>query len=624
MSKVFKPKILIGEKGLIFLVFSISVILHSVYALGMEMISIDPNEFGVAVWVALFNGKDWAGVMSDIPYYYGFVGALLYVPIMWLIPEPFIQYKAMLLLNGIVVSFVPVIAYLLSVRLGVKFGWQRILVAIVCGLYSTIFAHTKFIWNEISCIIFPWLLIFLLVRTCDTKGGTKKHIMSAVTALTAVLAYFAHPRLAVVILSAMIVILFSNFFLKMKLVSGFCFYSTFLIGFFALKMLDTYLIAVMWNGSQALENTLAHFGGQVSGLFAPGGVELFFTTLLGHLYYFSTSTWGLGILSACLAVLVVFRYFQGAAIKKAVFQTGDTDSRRRVVANSGFNNYLLLFSLYALFANIFAGLLSALWKYNDTGYGQYQDTLIFGRYMDSVIPLLIMFVICYAFLYELNLSKLLAATVVSGGIYGLFFIFTASTVASSSAANVLPMLGIYPVRIGEKIGEPVTLDGLFLTVSCVLCFIAVFIVVVCCAQKYRLIILSCIMIAVMLYSSIYTATVYLPYSQIQARIVTAPIYEINRHLYNSSAAPPIYGYKLPARTSTLLQFLNQDTKVYAVNNQTQIPEHCFLIVPTEFLEIFLEEVPGVLKFAQTDDYSVYLRGTRAQAYVRSQAGLEES
>ncbi|MDR1755318.1 MAG: hypothetical protein LBR74_10570 [Eubacterium sp.] len=609
-----------NKKCLVFLVFGISVILHTAYAFQMEMLSIDPNEFGVSVWTALFTGKNWSGVMSGIPYYYGYAGAVFYVPFMLFINNPFTQYKAMLIFNGIVVSFVPVIAYRVSLRLGVSQVWQRILVAIVCGLYSTVFAHTKFIWNEISCIIFPWLIISLIIRTGDEKPGLKKHMFSGFTAFICAVSYFAHPRLICVILSATAVILFARVFLKVKLVyqnTFFIVFATAMLGFMAL---DRYLIGVIWRGGvETLQNTIGFFIGQLTHLKTVVGWEWLFTTVLGHLYYFATSTWGLGIIAVCLAVLVQVKYFTGRRLKTIVTEKPDS----KVIGHLGYNNYFLIFSLYALLSNLFAAALSTLSKYSANGYGQYQDTVIFGRYMDSVIPLLIMFVICYVFLYGLDLQKLLAATVVIGIIYGLFFVFAAPAVVNSPETRVSPMLGIYPVRIGERVDAVITSDGLFLTVSCVLCFIAVFIVVVCCAKKYRALILSGIMIAIMLYSSLYTATVYLPFAESDATRANRPIYEVNKYIYNSTDAPPVYVFNLPRRTFTLLQFLNQNTVVTVARNRSDIPEHCFILVKNDDKLALRPRSRKVLEeIGATSEYTVYAYGERAVAYVQSQTGSE--
>lgn len=594
----------IGNRGVLLVIFLTGVFAHTVFALQTELISIDPNEFGVAAWAALYSGKNWSGVMSKIGYFYGYAGAVLYTPVMLVVKNPFIQYKVMLILNGIIVSAVPMIAYKISSRLGVEKAWHRILISIACGLYSTGFAHTKFIWNETACIVIPWLILFLLIQTMNEKNRIIKHLLSVLAAFVAIFAFAAHPRLISVSVTAVLVILFTRIFMKKKLVYLTSFFPALIIFGLFEQILRTYLINIMWGENAVLlQNTIESGVQSFSGLWTDGGAARFIQTLFGHLYYFATSTWGLGALAFCLVFVMTGSYFK-AKNKKS---------------GRNFTDEFIIFGIFAFLLNILALLVSVINKFNTAGFEQYQDSAIFGRYMDSVIPLLIMLVISYVFVYSLDFIKLLSSIITLGIIYTAFFIFTMPVIIGAEKTRVSPILGLYPIRIGQSIDAVITIDGLFLTVSSVFCFMALFIVIVCCARRYRAHIISICMICTMLYSSFYTAIVYLPFAAAEAKSSNVPIYEISEHIYNSADAPYVYTYKTPRKTYTLLQYLNQETYVLSVNGINDLPENCFIVVPnSERLALRPESEQIFWELKQTSEYTLYAYGERAAAFAQSQ------
>lgn len=597
----------IGDRGVVFVIFSAGFLVHTFFALQMEMMSIDPNEFGVAAWTALYNGKNWSGVMSKVGYFYGYASAVIYTPIMLFIKNPFIQYKVMLILNGFIVSFVPVLAYRISKYLGVEKAWNRVLVSVVCGLYSTTFAHTKFIWNETACIIFPWLLLYLIIRVSEIKNKPVKHLMSVLTAFAAVYAYASHPRLLSVLIAVALTVLFARIFMKKQLVCLTSFFPSLAVFIFLEYLLRNYLTDIMWNGSYALlQNTLGSGWQSFSELGKSGGFMKFIQTLFGHLYYLATSTWGLGILAFCLTFVLCAGYFK---------------SKKRGEKRPKYKEGFVLFAVFTFLTNILAMLVSVTAKFSASGFEQYQDSAIFGRYMDSVIPLLIMLVICYVFIYSLDFIKLLGAIITLGVIYAAFFIFTVPVIVGAEKTRVSPILGLYPIRIGESIDAVITLEGLFLTVSSVFCFIALFIVFVCCSTRYRAHIISICMVCTMLYSSLYTAIIYLPFAAEEARNVNAPVYEISGQIYNSADAPVVYTYKLSRKAYTLLQYLNQETLVIAASGISDLPENCFIITPnSDRLALRSESSQVFWELAQTSEYTLYAYGERAAAFAQSQGG----
>ncbi|MDR0197132.1 MAG: hypothetical protein LBI36_02795, partial [Oscillospiraceae bacterium] len=528
----------LGDRGVLLLLFLAGVAAHSVFAAHMKPLSVYPDEFGTAAWTALFTGGEGGGgVISQIDRYYGWLGSVIYAPVMFIIKSPSAQYKAMLIINGAVVSLIPVIAYKISKRFGVKKAWMRVLTAAVCGMYPAVFAHSKFIWNETFCIIFPWLTAFVILTACDAKKRVFKHLLSVLAALTICASVCAHPRLLSSAAAGVAAILFARFFLKKKIVFLSSFIPAAVVFSAGSFLLTRRLVSLMWGDGAALRNTLSDLAPIFKTLLS-GGAEPWvrlLRTLAGHLYYFAASTWGLGILGVVFFFSAVTTYLPAAGTGKPT-------------ALPNANERFLIFSAFAFVSALLDGAVSVLFKFDADRQSQYQDTVIFGRYVDGAIPLILLTVMCYVFLYGPDLRKLLGGVVALGGVYAAFFLMSARTIVNAENVNVSSILGMHPLRIGEKIDALITMDGLFLTVSAVFSLMALFIVFVCCSKRYCVHIISLSITVIAVYSCAYTAFAYLPFALRETQAANAPVYEVSQYVYNSEDAPPLFALDVPGRT----------------------------------------------------------------------------
>ncbi|MCL2633037.1 MAG: hypothetical protein FWD34_00825 [Oscillospiraceae bacterium] len=575
----------IGDKGFEFLIFIIFLTIHSIFAFHMEVLSIEPNEFATAAWTAKLAGNGFDGIVSAMDSYYGWVGAVLYVPVMLLIRNPLAQYTAMLIINGILASLIPVIAYKISIRLGVTKAWQRILVSCICGIYPAVFAHTKFIWNETFTIIFPWLIALILLSVSDPKSKAGRHILSVTLALVMVVSVFAHERMISIVAAALIIIIFTRVYYKKKTVTFSTFIPSLLIFSIVFFRMTIDMITLLRGNTDGIQNTPLNFFTALSPLFT-GNSEAWqnlLRTTVGHMYYYTAATWGLGVLGLCL--------FIGLIKEKKHYK-------------------FLMFSAYAYLSVLLSGAVSVLYKFNDINASDNQETLIFGRYIDSVIPLILMSVICYIFLHQIDLKKLLLTSVMLGGIFTAFFLLSARLTVNAGQVNITHILGLHPIRIGGEIHSQITMDGLFLTVSSVFSLMALFIVFVCCTkEKQRIRIMSLSIATISLYAGMYTALIYLPVTARQAHEDNSIVYEVSEFIYNSDDAPPVIALNVSFSTASLLQFLNQNAAVILEEDYTSLPENCFVISTEELDE---------LELGRTDLYIVYAIGEKAIMFAESQ------
>ena len=235
-----------GKKIVPMVLYLAFFVLHLTLSSAAYLPSIDPNEFTSAALANMFTGADWTAAMSRSDYFYGFLQSLLYVPVVFFIKDPFLQYQVMIALNGLVMSFVPVIVYSCAHMLGLEKLWQSVLAAVCCGGWMTYMIHSNFIWNETAAMFLPWLTLWLLLRADMADRKSTKAVRSVLLGIVAALSYCAHQRLFALILALAVTVLIMRTVFKRRTVSTAVFYVS-LGAFLAAAVLVNYLVQLkLW------------------------------------------------------------------------------------------------------------------------------------------------------------------------------------------------------------------------------------------------------------------------------------------------------------------------------------------------------------------------------------------
>lgn len=600
-----------GNRSVKFLLYLVFFAVHMLISLSSYLPSIDPNEFSAAAMTNMFLGGNWTAAMSRSDYYYGFLQSLVYIPAMSVTKDPFVQYRVMLIINGALMSLVPVTVYTLCLKLGVKKVWQAVFAAVCCGGWMTCLVHSKFIWNETAAILLPFIMLYLLVsaETADKKG--KRSFFSIFLAFSCGLAYCAHQRLISAILAVTAASLLSRFVLKRKSLNFTAFFSALAV-FMTAAVFGNYLVQrVLWGADDPalLQNTAENFLARLPELFKDGGAARFFTALISQCFYFVCASWGLGALGVSLFTVIILSLVKS----------------RREKGEPIFGGERAVFLFFAASATFFTLIVGAFYRFGAESFETSQSTLIFGRYLDGVIPFTVMFVFVYIFTEELKLTEILGGIIVSGAAYLMFF-FTGRTAALNAvSATIIPMLGLYPVMFGENSGSLVTSTGFTAAVSCSMCVMTLLIVIVSCSKKYKKINISVLFTIISVYSALYGTFGYLPLSAAESREKNAEYVELSSYIYNTAESPSVTAYSCGRGCVMMLQYLNQNIKVYPAESPGEIREDSYVIVPNDVMIRFDGQTRVVFaQLAETDNYKVYAYGERAKAYAQSQSGTEET
>lgn len=606
----------LGHKGIKFLLFVGFFSLHTVISAFAYLPSIEPNEFTAAALANMFLGGDWTSAMSRSNYYYGFLQSILYIPVMLVTKNPFVQYRVMVIINGAVMSFIPVLTYSCSRMLGVKKPWQSLSIAICTGGWMSCMIHSKFIWNETAAIFLPFLVLYLLLKADSSEKRGKKNSLSVLLGMVLGLCFCAHQRLFALILAVIVTVILSRLVFKRRSVNLFLFLSSTII-FFAGSVLANYLVQQeLWRVGEPwlLRNTAESFFANLPETLSNGGVGRFFTSLITQIYYYICASWGLGALAFSIFVTVIARFISSKRKK----------NRHEKNAPPIFDGGRSVFMLFTVLLTVFMLFISVCYRFGADNFETSQSILLFGRYLDGVIPFTVMPVLVFVYTEELELTEIFGGVIGSGAVYLLFFLTGRTTVLNANSAAISPMLCLYPAMFGESSSSLVTSTGLMAAVSCSMCLMAVFIVIVSCAKKLRRIVISGAIAVLTLYSVLFGVLYYLPMAHAESVDKNLEYAELSAHIFNSSEAPSVTAYGCSRSCVMMLQYLNQNITVRTVSSTSDIREDTFIVVSSDTpLSFEGQERVVLVQLAETDGYRIYAYGERAKAYAQAQSGGEE-
>lgn len=607
----------VGHRGIKFFLYLVFFALHTVISASVYLPSIEPNEFSAAALANMALGGDWTSAMGKSSYFYGFLQAVLYIPAMAFTKDSFVQYRLMIIINGAVMSLIPVLVYSCSLMLGVKKPRQSAVTAISTGGWLSCMIHSKFIWNETLAIFIPFLAMYLLLKADAAEKKSSKRFFSALLGMTAGLSYCAHQRLFALILALSVTVILSRLVLKRKSAALGCYFTSLLI-FFALAFLGNYYVQqVLWGVSDpaGLRNTAESFFASLPAMLSDGGVKRFFISLLSQIYYFMCASWGLGALGLSLAVLVL-----GRLIALKMKRKKHEEEPKPV-----FGGERTVFMFFVFLLTLFMLFISVCYRFGAENFPVSQSTLLFGRYLDGVIPFTVMLVLIFVHTEELLKNEIYGGVITLGVTYTLFFVSGRSWVLNAESASVSPILCIYPVMFGESTSSLVTSTGLIAAVSCSLCIMAVLLVIVSCSGKLKNAIISSLILLLTVYSLSFGAFYYLPLSRAESVDKNAEYIQLSSYLFNSGEAPSITAYRCGRSCVMTVQYLNQNVKIYTAETVSELKEDTFVVMPSD-AQISFEGQQGRPVFellGETDSYRVYAYGERAKAYAQAQSGSSD-
>ena len=595
-----------GDKGVMFILYAFSLVTNSLLTVSMELPSVYPDEISVAGIAAFYSGISWTGLLEQIGGDCGYIQALLYAPLFRVFKNPFALYKAMLIINGILVSFIPMIAYHLASKFGVLRVRFKLLIALCCGMYFSYLTSSKFIWNEALTNLFGWLLVLCMFSAWDRKNRYTRLTMSLLTGFLCAVAYAADNRMLAVVLALVLTVLLSRLVFKEKIVNLPIFFVSLIISFFAEFLARSMIIQNVWNGA----NGTAGDASVIPGRLGPTGN--FFGVFFSHIYAFMTSTFGMGAVAGALFTILIITWITEVIKNRA--KAPEDDAKVYEPIKHKYSLRITILALFQFLALGCASIVSALFSFGTSG-----SASVFGRYTDNIAPFAMFLVLVFVVLYGIDLKKLFFSTAIYAYACLCFAIAGYPIVGENDYMNA-SITGLLPLNFNGGSTEALTGMSYIIMSSCVFSVLALMIVFTACSRKHRTPLVSLLILFMIAYTSAYSGLLYLPKLGAENAEKAEPYIEVSRLLYNNPQSPPIVVFETEPDLAATLQFLAPDVKVTMLKSGGRVPDSCLLIAENGVQAPF--EGGSYDMVGRTGSYTVYAYGESARDFMRFNSANE--
>lgn len=567
-----------GDRGIMFILYVFSVVVNSLLTWNMVLPTVYPDEAAVAGAAAMYSGTAKWPLLGSIPSS-GYLQGLAYVPLYRLFNNQYALYKTMLVINALLISFIPMIIYHLAAKLGVPRVHQKAIIAVSCGMYISYIADSKYIWNETAAALICWLAVLSFFNAWDKSSRGSVFLGSIMPGVLCALGYAACPRLSAIAAAFFLTVFIARFAFHEK---------TVILPLFALSFVLSFL------GEHLIRNTLS--GSMNLDGFSPQWTNSFWSGIFSHLYAFTTTTLGLGALAAALTAVMLLRLIREGTRHRT--ETPESGTKVYEPIKHTYSMRLTLFALFQLLAVLFTAVYSAL---NSSGSSA-------SRLTDNLAPLSLFLVMVFIYLYGIDLKQ----TIIGIGIYSYVCIcFAIDGEPLSSAAGSLG--GLLPVAFSADSDGTDKMNYIIMS-SCVFTMLALIVVYTSCSRRHRTLLVSVSMFAVIVISTAYLGGFWLPGRAKAAAEELEPFCKVSDLLYNDSQSPPIIVYETDPRLAGTIQFLAPHTKVTLMEKGEMAPENCLLIAENGAEVPF--EKGSYENVGRTDKYTVYAFGESALDFMR--------
>ncbi len=511
-SKISIPAFFRTDLFVMLCLYAGTLLIHILISLCVTIFNLTPDEYSVTAIAAYLNGYDWSSTVSTGGYY-GYFQGLFYTPVFLLTDDPYLQYDLMIGINSVLMSFAPVISYYLSRKVFDVNKAASVLFSVIAGIYPCYVLLTKYTWNETLCNIIPWVFLLIMFKSLECKSPVKKQVLSVLGGLILVAGYATHGRMLALMAGGIVLVLTAFFVMKKRIFGFIGFFSSIVVGFACDMLLKDHFQNALWLVDQLDKtptNTIEKMLSRILGMDTEA-VGYFFKTLIGHFFYFISSTWGFGAICMTLIIGVMFMYFRSKAQISKAIKTGAEKIPTALLSD---NDALLTIFAFLVMGAVF--VVSVAFKCTSTVLEARADTLIYGRYTEVFYPLAIFATLILVYRGKLSLWHTFAA-LCSGAVINLLTnIFVVPVVTAGDRMVSAMIMGLAPMRYGEKMKDLPTEETflkIFITVLSIL-FVILIIQLVLKQKRNMYKYFSFPMAALMMYTNIFC---YMNYIEPQSR-----------------------------------------------------------------------------------------------------------
>lgn len=360
-----RKSILSPKVGIYFITLLIHVIVIPFLNVAAITDELNPLALGF-----MLRGENWTQYLIADGYYYKYGQLLFYLPFIVLIKNNYILYRVLLLINAIIVSFLPVCVYeILTQYLGCKKVEKSFQIAVIIGFIPAVLLNSKFIWAESLLLIIPWIIIILFLKLMDYDvSDSEKWIYSVLIAVLSVYSYMVHTRGIVILIASFLCTMVIRFILKEKNIKFLPYLGVTVILCLVDSLLGSIIRSYLYNGNEDLIGGTASFinGEFIKNVMSLSGLRVLGEEIMGWLYVSVSSTFGMTALGLFISfvILVSVRKWRECSNQELI---------------------MVLFGLLLFCGSLMIGVLfffNDLFEYAGIEIARRGDKIIYVRYLD--------------------------------------------------------------------------------------------------------------------------------------------------------------------------------------------------------------------------------------------------
>lgn len=579
-----------GDRGIMFILYAFSVVINSLLCWNMELPAVYPDEISVAGIAAFYSGHGKWGLLLQNGSS-GYVQALFYIPLFWVLDNPYALYKAMLIINALLISFIPMITYYLAAKLGVARVRQKLIIAICCGMYISYIANSKFIWNETITALMCWLLVLCFFVAWDKRGKGSRFFGSVLLGFVSALAYASNERMIAPVFALAVTVLIAQLVIREKIVNLPMYIVTIIASFIGEHFLRSSLPFLPSDGANIIPG-------------AVNGGNLFFGLLFSDLYSHMTSTLGMGALAIALASVLLLNLIHEGMRRRV--ETPESNTKVYEPIKHKYSLRLTMFALFELLCVLFTAVYSAM-------FDKAGDADVFVRFAGNLAAPAMFLVFVFIFLYGIDLKKIILGI----GIYTYacvcFALAGYPIIKEIETASPLSINGLMSVNISMQAeGAPAGMAYVIMS-SCVYSMFALMFVFAACSRRHRTMLITLSSFLIIITATIYPGMFRLQLDGIRNSRDLEPYRTVADMLYNDPQSPPIIVYEADPKLAASIQFMNPKVTVNILSGGENVPESCLLVAENG---VKIPDGGSYDNVGKTDRYTIYAFGESARDFIR--------
>lgn len=341
------------------------------------------DEMGYWTHAAAMAGYDWRGVSNSLAWY-SFGYSFMLVPLMKFISNTVVLYRAAIILNICmeVISyflFIYIIRYLFP-KLG-KISASFVSAAAI--LYTSYQMNAGIAFSETALLFVTTLIVFTVVRVIEKSTYLNLGCLGILSAYL----FMIHNRTIGIAASAVLIVALGFIFKKIDYKKFGIFALTFIVGMVCNKLIKGYLESILWDSGKAGGNDAGSVLGKLKAAFSSvDAMKKLFSIMAAQGFAVSAAT-------MCLVAFALW-----AAMRRIIYAFGKTafalKEKKKLDYNIFDEKIFVLLFIFCAFVSTW--IISSVFMFEF----QRIDHILYTRYFDIIVGILVMTGICYLYQAE--------------------------------------------------------------------------------------------------------------------------------------------------------------------------------------------------------------------------------